>query len=290
MGSCVLKRTPLAPEADFQNGTLEGRLIEPMNELVLSEQQLMQFIGQYLWPMLRIGGLFLAMPVIGAQTVTARVRIVLTAFVTLLVAPLLPPPPDIDLVSIQAMAIVARELLIGIAMGFMLQVFLHIFILAGELMAMKMGLGFAAMNDPSTGVSTTVLSQFYLLLATLLFLSYNGHLIIIGMLVDSFQSLPIGGGGLGSGAFATIAGMGTWLFSAALVITLPVFTAVIVINMAFGAMNRSAPQMNVFTVGFPMTLIFGILVMWFALPALLPVFEVFTQEAFELVRLVIGLP
>ncbi|WP_027329208.1 flagellar biosynthetic protein FliR [Marinimicrobium agarilyticum] len=261
-----------------------------MNELVLSEQQLMQFIGQYIWPMLRIGGLFLAMPVIGAQTITARVRVVLTFFTTILVAPMLPPPPAIDLVSMAAMVIVAKELLIGIAMGFMLQVFLQIFILSGELMAMKMGLGFAAMNDPSTGVSTSVLSQFYLLLATLLFLIVDGHLILIGMLIDSFNTLPIGGNGLGPGAFASIAGMGSWLFSSALVITLPVFTAIMVINMAFGAMNRSAPQMNVFTVGFPMTLIFGLLVMWLVLPAFLPAFELFTQEAFLIVRQVIGLP
>lgn len=261
-----------------------------MNELVLSEQQLMQFIGQYLWPMLRIGGLFFAMPVIGAQTVTPRVRIALTLAVTVLVAPLLPDPPAIDMVSLQAMALVAKELLIGIAMGFMLQIFLQVFILAGEFISMKMGLGFAAMNDPSTGVSTTVLSQFYLLLATLLFLSYDGHLIIIRMLIDSYQTLPLGGGGLDAQALFGVVSLGSWLFGAALVIALPVFTAVMVINMAFGVMNRSAPQMNVFTVGFPMTLIFGILVMWFALSAFLPAFEVFMQEAFQRIRWIIGLP
>jgi len=259
-----------------------------MNELLLSEQQLMNFIGQYIWPMLRIGGLFMAMPIIGAQTVTARVRVLLALFVTILVAPLLPPPPDIDLMSVAAMLMVAQELLIGIAMGFMLQVIMHVFVLAGQLVAMKMGLGFAAMNDPSSGVSTTVLSQFYLLLSTLLFLTYNGHLVIIDLLVRSFNTIPVGVGGLEIGTFWTIVSMGTWMFSAAVVIALPVFTAVLVINMAFGAMNRSAPQMNVFTVGFPMTLIFGILVMWFALAGFLPIFEVVLQEGFMTIRQVIG--
>ncbi|WP_341939250.1 flagellar biosynthetic protein FliR [Marinimicrobium sp. C2-29] len=259
-----------------------------MNELVLSEQQLMQFIGQYLWPMLRIGGLFLAMPVIGAQTVTPRVRVVLAFFLTILVAPLLPAMPDIDLVSIQAMVVVAQELLIGVAMGFMLQIVLHVFVMAGEMVAMKMGLGFAAMNDPSTGVSTSVLSQFYLLLSTLLFLSYNGHLMAIELLVRSYETLPIGTGGLPVGSFWAIASMGTWIFSLGLVIALPIFTAVMIINMAFGAMNRSAPQMNVFTVGFPMTLMFGLLVMWFSLGAFLPVFEVTMQEGFVSLRRIIG--
>ncbi|MGD8176760.1 flagellar biosynthetic protein FliR [Marinimicrobium sp. ARAG 43.8] len=261
-----------------------------MNELVLSEQQLMQFIGQYLWPMIRISGLFLAMPIIGAQTITARVRVVLAVFTTLLLAPMLPPPPAIDLVSLNAMTLIAKELLIGVAMGFILQVFLQVFVLSGEFVAMKMGLGFAAMNDPSTGVSTSVLSQFYLMLATLLFLSFNGHLILIQMLVDSYVALPLQGAGLSATQFAALASLGTWMFSAALVIVLPVFTAIMIINMAFGAMNRSAPQMNVFTVGFPMTLIFGLLVMWLALPAFLPVFEVLSQEAFRYVREIIGIP
>ena len=260
-----------------------------MQELVLSEQQLMQFIGQYIWPMMRIGGVLLAMPVIGAQTVPARVRVLLALFITLLIAPLLPPSPDVLLISVEDMAMIVRELLIGIAIGFLFQVVLHVFVLAGQFVAMKMGLGFAAMNDPSTGISVTVLSQFYLLLSTLLFLSVNGHLMVIDLLVQSFNSFPIGGAGLDSDSFVHMAHLGSWMFRAALAIALPIFTAVLVVNMAFGAMNRSAPQMNVFTVGFPLTLIFGIFVMWVSLSVFLSSFELIMQEGFmaahELLRL-----
>lgn len=261
-----------------------------MNELVLSEQQLMQFIGQYIWPMIRISGLYLVMPVIGAQTISPRVRVVLAFFTTLLIAPLLPEPPAVDLVSLQAMAMIVRELLIGIAIGFVFQVLIQAFVLAGQFVAMKMGLGFAAMNDPSTGVSVTVLSQFYLLLGTLLFLSVNGHLMIIELFIQSFDTLPIGGPGLGSEKFVQIVHMGTWMFRAALAISLPIFTALLVVNMAFGAMNRSAPQMNVFTVGFPLTLIFGIIVMWASLPAFGPSFELVMQEGFTTAREILGIP
>jgi flagellar biosynthesis protein FliR len=261
-----------------------------MQELVVSEQQLMQFIGQYIWPMLRIGGLFLAMPVIGSQTIPARVRVLLALFTTLLVAPLLPPPPDVLLISVEAMAMIVRELLIGIAIGFVFQILLHVFVLAGQFIAMKMGLGFAAMNDPATGVNVTVLSQFYLLLSTLLFLSVNGHLMVIDLLIQSFGTFPIGGSGLGFEGFVHIVHLGSWMFRAALAIALPVFTAVLVVNMAFGAMNRSAPQMNVFTVGFPLTLIFGIFVMWVSLSVFLSSFELVMQEGFTAAREILRLP
>src|SRR5690625_7513475 len=104
-----------------------------MQELVLSEQQLMQFIGQYIWPMMRIGGLLLVMPAIGAQTVPARVRVLLALFITLLIVPLLPPPPDVSLIDVQAMSILVRELLIDIAFGFLIQLVLLVFVISGRI-------------------------------------------------------------------------------------------------------------------------------------------------------------
>lgn len=261
-----------------------------MNELVISEDQLMQFIGQYLWPMLRIGGFYLAVPIIGARTVPARLRIVLTLFTTILLVPLLPPAPTVALVSVEAMAMIVQEMLIGIALGFMLQVVMQVFVLAGQLIAMKMGLGFAAMNDPSSGVSVTVLSQFYLMLATLLFLSINGHIIVIQLLIDSFTSLPIASEGLTSESFLLIVGMGSWMFSLAMVVTLPLFTSLLIVNMSFGVMSRSAPQMNVFTVGFPITLLFGMLLIWFSLANFLPVFEIVVEEGINMMQTLIRIP
>jgi len=261
-----------------------------MNPLVISDEQLMQFIGQYLWPMLRISGFYFAVPVIGARTVPARIRIVLTLFTTLLVVPMLPPAPVVSLVSVEAMMMVVKEMMIGISMGFMLQVVLQVFVLAGQFVAMKMGLGFASMNDPSSGVSVTVLSQFYLTFTTLLFLSVNGHIVVIQMLVDSFASLPIMGNGLGADEFLLVISMGSWMFGAALVITLPLFTALLIVNMSFGVMSRSAPQMNVFTVGFPITLLFGLLIVWFSLTNFLPIFDRILDEGLAMLQALIGAP
>jgi len=254
-----------------------------MNELLISEAQLNQFIGQYLWPLLRVSAFYFAVPVIGARMVPARVRILLSLLTVMLLSPMLPEIPDTPFLSLGGMVMVVKEVLIGLALGFMLQVVMHVFVLAGQLIAMKMGLGFASMNDPSNGVTVTVLSQFYLLMTTLLFLSINGHLIVIQMLVDSYEAFPLTGEGLQPSHFFTVFSMGSWMFSVALVICLPLFTSLLVVNMSFGVMSRSAPQMNVFTVGFPITLIFGLLLMWYGLGNFLPLFESIMQEGFFIV-------
>lgn len=259
-----------------------------MNELVISEEQLMQFIGQYLWPMLRIGAFYFAVPVIGARTVPARTRIILTLFTTILLVPLLPPAPVISILSVEAMVLIVKEVVIGLAIGFVVQIVLHAFVLAGQFIALKMGLGFAAMNDPSSGVSVTVLSQFYLLLSTLLFLSINGHIVVIQLMVDSFTTLPIAGPGLTSESFLGIVSMGSWMFNVALVIALPLFTSMLIVNMSFGVMSRSAPQMNIFAVGFPITLVFGLLLMWFSLANFLPLFGDIIEEGIFWVHNLIG--
>ncbi len=248
-----------------------------MEPIVLSEAQLQAFIGQYLWPFLRIGAFFMAMPIIGARTVAVRARLLLAVMVTVLASPLLPPVPDIAFFSGAGIAAITKEVLVGLALGFSLQVALHIFVLGGQFIAMKMGLGFASMNDPTNGITVTVLSQFYLLLSTIVFLAVNGHLIVIEMIVVSFTSLPIAAG-LTVTDFVNIAALGSWMFSAALLIALPVFTALLMVNIAFGVMNRSAPQINVFTVGFPLTLILGLFFMWISLAVFLPHFYQIMDE------------
>jgi flagellar biosynthetic protein FliR len=255
-----------------------------MQTLVISEDQLMQFIGQYLWPLLRISAFYMAVPIIGARTVPARVRILLALFTTMLVVPLLPPAPIIDFISLTAVITVMQEVLIGVVLGFAMQVVMHVFLMAGQFIALKIGLGFATMNDPSSGVSVTILSQFYLLISTLIFLSINGHLYIIQLMLHTFESFPIGSGGMGSAQFMTVVNMGTWLFSAGLLIALPLFTSLLIVNMSFGVMSRSAPQLNVFTVGFPITLIIGFILMWYSLANFLPVFNAIMTEGIAVIE------
>jgi len=257
---------------------------------VLTDSNIMEFVGRYIWPLFRISALFMAMPIIGSRVVTARVRVLLALTITLIVVPMLPPMPVVPMLSLQSLMIVLQQVVIGLAVGFFLQVVFQVFVLAGQLIAMKMGLGFASMNDPANGVTVTVLSQYYLILATLMFLSMNGHLVVIELIVSSFHTLPISETGLAVTDFWNIAQAGSWLFSRALLIALPVLTSLLVVNLAFGVMSRAAPQMNVFAVGFPITLVFGLFLMWASQSSFLPNFSTFVEEGFSFVHQLVRVP
>jgi len=160
----------------------------------------------------------------------------------------------------------------------------------GQFVALKLGLGFAAQNDPSSGISVTVLSQFYLLLSTLLFLAINGHLVMIQMIIDSFVSFPVGGPGLTPEHYMHIVNMFSWMFATGLLVSLPVLTSMMIVNMSFGVMSRSAPQMNVFSVGAPLLILFGYLLMWYSLSNFLPLFNQIIEEGLGTVKMLIEVP
>jgi len=156
--------------------------------------------------------------------------------------------------------IVAQQLLIGVALGFALQVVFDALGLAGQLLANSMGLSFAFNVDPLRGSSTAALGQLYIILATLVFLSMGGHLAIIQVLVDGLSSMPIGSDLRGESLWAIVLWGGT-LFSGAISIALPGVTALLIVNLAFGVMSRAAPALNLFAVGFPISLIIGLVVL-----------------------------
>ena len=249
--------------------------------LSLSDASLFQFVGQYFLPFIRITAFFLAAPIFGTRIVSMRIRLVLGLTIAILVAPLLPDLPAVDGLSLATWIIVIQQLVIGLAFAFVFQVVFQIFVLAGQFVAMKMGLGFAQMNDPSNGVSVTIISQFYLLTITLLFLSVNGHLLLIEFIVNSFSIIPIGGQGLLSIQFNDIAALGGWMFASALSIALPLLTALLIVNIAFGIISRAAPQINIFAVGFPFTLVFGLFLVWVGLSDFITLFSQFAEQGFQ---------
>ena len=256
----------------------------------LTDAQITEFVGRYLWPLFRISALFMAMPIVGTRLVSARIRVVLAITVTLLVGPLFPPRPSVPPLSMASLVIMIQQIVIGLTLGFFLQVVFHLFVLAGQFMAMKMGLGFASMNDPANGVTVTVISQYYLILTTLLFLSVNGHLVVFQMVIESFTTFPISDQGFGVDIFWQVASSGSWMFSRALLIAMPVLTSLLVVNLAFGVMSRAAPQMNVFAVGFPITLIFGLILIWFSMPSFLPNYHLFMEEGFNVLYNFLSIP
>ncbi|MBY6186868.1 flagellar type III secretion system protein FliR [Marinobacter hydrocarbonoclasticus] len=221
-----------------------------------------------LWPLFRISAMLMVMVTIGGSSVPARVRLLLSVMITAAVAPILPAPPQIDLLSAEGFLISAQQVVIGIAIGFVSVLVLNTFVLAGQIIGMQTSLGFASMVDPSNGQQVPLVGQFYLLLSTLLFFGVDGHLTMIRMLIASFDTLPIGEG-LTPASLDAIVKFGGLMFASALTLALSAATALLLINFSFGVMTRAAPQLNIFAIGFPITMLSGLLILWLTLGGVL---------------------
>lgn len=252
-----------------------------------TEAELLAHMSSFLWPLIRISGFMLVVPVFGTRVVSPYIRVGLASLLALLVAPQLPPMPDVDMISIAAYVMAAEQLLIGISMAFIVLVMFQIFILAGQMIAMQMGLGFASMVDPGNGVFVAMISQFYLTLTTLIFLAMNGHLVAIEVLVESFYVLPVSTEWQ-LGQFFDVTRAGTWMFASALFVALPAVTAILIVNFAFGIMTRAAPQLNIFSLGFPFTMLFGLAIMWIGLSGFLPQYQRLVSECLMLIKNMYG--
>jgi len=227
-------------------------------------------------------------PVFGASYVPPRVRIVLAGALTLVALPLLPPVEGLTVLSADGIITTVEQIIIGVALGFALQLMFDALTLGGQIIANGMGLGFAFNIDPLRGVTTPALGQFYSLLGVLVFLSLDGHIALIDTLITSFRGLPIGPRGFGPAALQSLADWGDQLFLGALRVALPGMTALLVINLAFGVMARAAPALNLFAVGFPITLIFGFVIVLLGLPAIQMVVTELVSAAFAFMRALTG--
>jgi len=237
-----------------------------------------------MWPFMRIGAMLSMVPVLGSQLVTMRIRLMLAVMLAVMVAPLTSNVPQVDPLGFQGLIIGGHQILIGLAMGFTMRMVFAAFVHGGQIIAMQMGLGFASMIDPQNGVQVPVVSQFYLILTTLIFLAVNGHMIVIEVLVNSFRTLPISTEGMSVNGLWTLVSWGSQMFSWAVVIALPAVTALLVANLAFGVVTRAAPQLNIFAVGFPMTMTLGFVVILATLGGIVHQFNSILGEGLSLAR------
>lgn len=233
-----------------------------------TEAQLLGWIGAFVWPFTRIGAMLMVAPIFGVQLVPARARLALALAFTAVLAPTLAAPPPAALLTGPWFLMLFQQLAIGIALGFVLRLVFEAVVMGGELVSMSMGLSFAQMADPLRGTQTTTISQFFLIMATLLFLALDGHLALLELTARSFTLLPVGATGLGAQDAWDLAAFGGWVFLGGVQIALPAMTALLLVNLAFGVMARSAPTLNALAVGFPVALIFGLVILLFALPTL----------------------
>ena len=232
----------------------------------ITSGQLEIWFAAYFWPFVRILALFSSAPLLYHRAVPHRLKLGLAALITMIVAPALPAlAPGGD-----PAWLLAQQLLIGLAIGLGLQMIFAAFAVAGDLLGLQMGLSFASFIDPQNASSSPLIGSLLGLIATLVFLALNGHLLMIAGIAESFRTLPVGAGGPAAADWKSLALIGEEMFRVGLHIALPVLATMLILNLALGVLARAAPQLNIFAVGFPATILIGLLALALMVPLMGP--------------------
>ena len=249
----------------------------------LTDAQLLSWVQQYFWTFTRIGGVLMTAPVLGSMHASRRVRLMLAMALTLIIAPLTPMVALVQMFTADWYLMTLQQFVIGVAIGFVLMLAFEAVVMGGEIISYGMGLSFAQLADPVRGVSTPVVGNFLLILATLLFLAMNGHLILIETLANSFTTLPIQKGGMDMHRLSALLEWSSVIFSGGLKIALPVMVALLLVNVAFGVLSRATPSINLQSVGFPISLFAGVLLLAYCLPGLRSAFESLLADSWKVI-------
>ena len=239
------------------------------------------WLNAFWWPFVRMLALIGTAPIFSEPGTPTRVKIGLAALLAVAVAPALPAMPDIAPASFAGLLITAQQIIIGMAMGMAMKFVFAIVQMAGEFIGLQMGLSFASFFDPGTGANTAVLARIMNRIALLLFLALDGHLLVIGALVQSFQVLPVAVMSLHINGWGVLLEWGGQLMGLGLLLALPLVASLLTINLALGILNRTATQLSVFSVGFPITISVGVILLSVVLPHITPYLENVFEMGFK---------
>lgn len=248
--------------------------------VTISSELINTWIISLLWPLTRLLGLMATAPILSDRSIPKRIKLGFGLVFTFIIMPTLPEIPKFEIFSLQGLLILVQQMIIGLAMGFCVRLVFSAIGVAGQLIGMSMGLGFATFFDPQTQSQSTAISQFLTMLLMLIFLSLDGHLMMITALANSFVTMPIAveGGGISPMKIVT---WGETIFSTGVLLALPAVAALLITNMALGILTRTAPQLNLFGIGFPVTMSIGFLVLALALQGMLMPMKNMVQESIE---------
>ncbi len=246
-----------------------------------TESVINQYLADFILPFTRISALVMSMVGFSSRTIPTKVKLFLCLIITVAIMPAIPPAKVENLLAFSTAILLGQQVLIGIMLGFLTVMVMDTFTMAGQIIAMQSGLGFASLVDPASGMNVPAVGQFFLILATLLFWAMDGHLAYLQFVVASFETLPIPTDHLSSIKFREITEWGGWMFATALSLAIAPLTAMLLINFSFGVMTRAAPQLNIFAIGFPITMMSGLLIMWLTFGNFLTHFELQWQRALD---------
>ncbi len=258
-----------------------------METLTVSIEQISIWIDDLLMIFVRVGAMVGVVPVLGSALIPVRVRVLIAVLITLSVFPAVPPVTDYEIFSWSGLTVLFYQFLIGMSMGFIFQLVFNAVTIAGENIAITMGLGFAQIVDPQNGIQVPVISQFYAIVTILLFLALDLHGVLIEMVRQSFITLPVLSTGFQLEFIWRVLEWGAQMFIGAVLIGIPIITGLLVVNITMGVMARAAPQLNIFAVGFPITMLIGFLLMLLSMPVFLPRLQMLVGEAFAEIEILI---
>jgi flagellar biosynthetic protein FliR len=240
--------------------------------------ELNALIAAFFYPLTRVLALLAAAPPFNNASLPVRVRLLLGVAITVAIAPAIGGAgtlPAVSVTSGMGLLVLAEQMLIGYAMGFSMRLVFSAIDHAGNTFTVQMGLGFATSYDPSNASQTAVVSEVVGILALLMFLGINGHLMILSILTQSFQALPVGALP-GSASWLNLANAGTIVFASGLLLALPIVVALLITNTAVGILGRVSPQLNLIVIGFPVTIALGFSALYVCLPYLIdPLMQLF---------------
>jgi flagellar biosynthetic protein FliR len=248
---------------------------------------ILAFFYSFLWPFTRISAALLVAPVFSARSVSIRLRIVLAAALTFIVYPLY-EWPVIDVLTGSGFVLFLQQIALGILMGFILQIAFAAISAAGDYIAVSMGLSFAMMADPNNGHQTPILSQLFVIIATLLFLTVGAHLVLIEMLLDSFRLIPVDEIAFNAELVADFLRWTSIIFTGGMMIALPAMMTLLVKNMAMGVVSRAAPSLNVFAVGFPAAMLVGFVSLVILMPSMTTGMQSLWVDGYSQIQMYLG--
>ena len=225
----------------------------------IGSAQIDAWIVAFIFPLARVLAFIASAPLWSMAGIPRRTRLVLGIAITVAIAPSLPTMPNVQPGSLSGLWVMLQQMLIGIGMGFSARIVFTAFDMAGEFIGAQMGLGFATFYDPLSSSQTPVIAEFIGLIALLLFLSMNGHLLYFATLAQSFSAIPVSGIPLSATSWLNVVEVGSKIFSAGLLLALPVVVALMITNVALAVLTRAAPQLNIFALGFPLTIVGGLI-------------------------------
>ncbi|OQS33887.1 flagellar biosynthetic protein FliR [Chromobacterium haemolyticum] len=234
------------------------------------------WVGKFFWPFCRILSAISIAPITGDVAVPVRFRIAISFGLTLVAMPML-DTIHVNAFSLQAIALMFEQIFIGLIFGLAFFSIMSVFNMLGYYISSQMGLSMAVMNEPGTHNSSTVIASIFYVLNALLFFAYDVHLLIANLVFSSFQSWPINSGKSLFSISMVINQVG-WSFSAALLLATPVVFGTLVVQVGMGMLTRATPTINIFSLGFSVTVLLGLFLLGLQVPSLSGHYQQMTQQ------------